>query len=156
MQLQEIFGPGDVLLDLPAHDKWEAIAALVAHLAVSGGIPEEREKELLESVLERERSMSTGMERGLAIPHAAVEGIEQLGAVLGVVRDPKGLDFESIDGEVTRLVVLLLIPRAQKLLHIRTLADIARGLGSPELREALVLAGDPSEAWDVMGSPAKS
>ena len=156
MQLQEIFGPGDVLLDLPAHDKWEAIAALVAHLAASGRIPKEREEELLECVLERERSMSTGMERGLAIPHAAVEGLEQLASVIGVVREPKGLDFESIDGAATRLVVLLLIPRAQKLLHIRTLADIARGLGSAELREALVLTENPSQAWEVMGSPAKS
>jgi mannitol/fructose-specific phosphotransferase system IIA component (Ntr-type) len=156
MQLQEIFSQSDVLLDLPPHDKWEAIGALIAHLAATGKIPAEREAELLESVLERERSMSTGMERGLAIPHAAIEGIEKLAAVIGVVRDPQGLEFESIDGDVTRLVVLLLIPRAQKLLHIRTLADIARGLGDASVRETLIGSKTVEEAWDALESKTPS
>jgi PTS system fructose-specific IIA component len=156
MQLQEIFDRDAVLLDLPPHDKWEAIGTLVSHLAATGKIPAEREEELLESVLERERSMSTGMERGLAIPHAAVEGLDGLVAVMGVVRDPEGLEFESIDGAVTRLVVLLLIPRAQKLLHIRTLADIARGLGSAEVRESLIACDSGAEAWEALATGARS
>jgi mannitol/fructose-specific phosphotransferase system IIA component (Ntr-type) len=150
MQLQEIFDQEDVLLGLEPHDKWEAIGALVSHMVATGRIPADREEELLESVLERERSMSTGMERGLAIPHAAVGGLDKLAAVIGVVRDPEGLEFESIDGAVTRIVVLLLIPRAQKLLHIRTLADIARGLSNADLREALVLAESEAAAWEVL------
>ena len=100
--------------------------------------------------------MSTGMERGLAIPHAAIEGIEKLAAVIGVVRDPQGLEFESIDGDVTRLVVLLLIPRAQKLLHIRTLADIARGLGDASVRETLIGSKTVEEAWDALESKTPS
>mgnify|MGYP000459646018 CR=1 FL=1 len=151
MQLQEIFKPDDVLLGLDPGDKWEAIRALMGRLVASGRVPTEREEELLEAVFERERSMSTGMERGLAIPHAAVEGLDGLAAALGVVTDEGGLEFASIDGAPTRLVILLLIPREQKLLHIRTLADIARGLGDEAKVASLVAAADVDEAWQVLG-----
>ena len=57
-----------------------------------------------------------------------------------------GLDFESIDGQPTRVVVLLVIPKAQKLLHIRTLADIARVLAKESVRERLLGTADVEEA----------
>lgn len=151
MQLQELFRPDDLLVGLDPVDKWEAIRALMDRLVQAGRVPADREEEMLEAVFERERSMSTGMERGLAIPHAAVEGLEQLAACLGVVTDEGGLEFSSIDGAPTRLVILLLIPREQKLLHIRTLADIARGLGDEAKVAALVAAADADAAWKALG-----
>ena len=50
----------------------------------------------------------------------------------------------------TRVVVLLVIPRSQKLLHIRTLADIARVLGRDSVREALLAARDAHSAWSAL------
>ena len=151
MQLQEIFTPADVVVGLDPGDKWEAIRSLMEQLVAAGHVAPEREEELLEAVFERERSMSTGMERGLAIPHAAVEGIEGLAAAMGVVTDPAGIEFASIDGAPTRVVILLLIPREQKLLHIRTLADIARGLGDEAVVAELTSAAGAAEAWQVLG-----
>lgn len=146
MQLSELFTPEDFVLGLHVADKWDAIRALMEHLIARHGLDRALGDELHAQVLTRERSMSTGMERGIAIPHAAVEGIEHVLACIGVVGGPKGLDFESIDGRPTHLVVLLLIPRAQKLLHIRTLADIARVLGQESVREALLAATTGEEA----------
>jgi len=146
MRLSELFTPADFVLGLRAMDKWDAIRLLMKHVIARYGLAPELGDELHAQVLTRERSMSTGMERGIAIPHAAVEGIVGVKACIGVVADEKGLSFESIDGRPTRLVVLLLIPRAQKLLHIRTLADIARVLGQESVRTALFAAGTGEEA----------
>lgn len=147
MQLEDIFRPESFLLGLRAADKWAAIERMMEHLRATGAVPEEHASDMLDAVLARERSMSTGMEHGLAIPHAAVEGLESAQACLAVVAGDEGLSFESIDHGATHLVVLLLIPRNQKLLHIRTLANIARLLGQDEVRQRLREAGTPEEAW---------
>ncbi len=153
MDLQELFGPQDVRVAFEAADKWDAIEQLVDHLVARGSVPAEARPGLLDAVLARERSMSTGMERGLAIPHAAVDELEDVCACLAVVPED-GLAFESIDGSPARLIVLLLIPRARKLLHIRTLADVARVLGREEVRRALFAAASAQDAWQALGEPA--
>ena len=150
MRLIELFESKDLIVDFDPADKWESIGALVDHLIAAERIPPAAGLEIRDAVLSRERSMSTGMEHGIAIPHAAVEGIEELAACMGIVRRDGGLAFESIDGRPTRLVVLLVIPRSQKLLHIRTLADVARVLGRDSVREALLAAGTPDEAWAAL------
>lgn len=152
MHLQELFPPANLVVDLDTSDKWDAIRILLGHLVSSGSVPKEREEELLEALFERERSMSTGMERGLAIPHAAVDGLSDLKTALGVIKHPDGLEFASIDGKSTRLVILLLIPREKKLLHIRTLADIARGLSQPGIVDRLVAANDQESGWQALGT----
>ena len=157
MQLQELLSPADFLVPFEPSDKWDAIDRLMQHLVEAGRIEAEQADGLAERVMERERSMSTGMERGIAMPHAAVDGIDKVVAQLGIVTREDGLAFESIDAQPARLVVLLVIPRAQKLLHIRTLADLARVLQSDDVRTALQEAATPEEAWNALveGQPAK-
>ncbi|HED65504.1 MAG TPA: PTS sugar transporter subunit IIA [Planctomycetes bacterium] len=153
MNLQELLPREDILVGFEAADKWDAIERLVGHLAERERIPTEARAELLEALLDRERSMSTGMEHGVAIPHAAVHQLDELVGCLAITLG-EGLDFESIDGSPARFIVLLLIPRAQKLVHIRTLASIARVLAHSEIRDALLEAQDPDEAWAVLGRTA--
>ncbi len=152
MRLTELFTPDDLVLDFQPDDKWDALAKLVEHQVRKGRLTADSAPTIRDAVLARERSMSTGMEHGIAIPHAAVEGIEKLAVALGIVRDEAGLNFESIDGQPARLVVLLVIPKAQKLLHIRTLADIARVLGKDDVRAALLAAETPEAAWYALRS----
>jgi len=152
MRLQDLIPPQHILLDLEAKDKWEVIERLTAHLEARGAVPRVLATSFREAVVQRERSMSTGMERGIAIPHAAVDGLERVVAGLAIVRGPKGdgVNFDSIDAIPAWLVVLLLIPRPQKLLHIRTLADLARHLGHEEVREALRTSATPEAAWRAL------
>lgn len=150
MRLSELFTEDDIVTDFAPADKWDAISKLVAHLTQRGRLAAADQPRVLEAVISREKSMSTGMERGLAIPHAPIEGLEHALASLGLVSNVAGLPFESIDGRPTRIVVLLLIPRAQKLLHIRTLADIARVLGRESVREALLAASTSKDAWSAL------
>ncbi len=150
MRLSELFPVEDVLVGFHPVDKWDAIRKLVAHLVERGRIPRADAPAIVEAVLARERSMSTGMEHGIAIPHAAVDGVQTVVACMGILPEGAGLPFESIDGKPARIVVLLVIPRAQKLLHIRTLADIARVLGRDGVREALTSAPDAAGAWSAL------
>ena len=152
MDLQQLFQPQDLVVGFSPADKWEAIEALVEHLVQRGKLDAAAAPQVLQQVLARERSMSTGMERGIAIPHAAVDEIETVLACMGIVSREDGLGFESIDARPARLIVLLVIPRSQKLLHIRTLADVARVLGVEGVREALLAAQSQDEAWSALGA----
>lgn len=150
MRLSELFNVEDVVVDFAPADKWDSIHRLVDHLVQRAKLSAAQAPSIVEAVLARERSMSTGMEHGIAIPHAAVEGVDRVLACMGIVTRAEGLAFESIDGRPARVVVLLVIPRAQKLLHIRTLADIARVLGRDQVREHLVGARSSQEAWTAL------
>lgn len=150
MRLSDLFSAEDVLVGFAPSDKWDAIRRLVDHLVARGRLKPEARGAIYDAVVAREKSMSTGMEHGIAIPHAAVDGVETVLAVMGIVGDEKGMPFESIDGRPARVVVLLVIPRAQKLLHIRTLADIARVLGRDTVREHLIAATTSAQAWGVL------
>ena len=150
MRLSELFGERELIVGFDPSDKWEAIRALVDHLVAAGRLPAQRSEAILEAVLSRERSMSTGMESGVAIPHAAVDDLPSVVAAMGLVTRPEGLSFDSIDGQPARIVVLLVIPRQQKLLHIRTLADVARLLGQADVRQELLGAASSAEALAVL------
>jgi len=152
MRLQELLPPEHIVVGLEAADKWEVIDRLLEHLVQRGAVPGANSRVLQEAVLQRERSMSTGMERGIAIPHAAVDGLEKVVAAMGLLgkEGSPGVPFDSIDASPAWIVVLLLIPRQQKLVHIRTLADLARHLGSEETRRALRLARDSNAAWKAL------
>ncbi len=150
MKPSELLEEADLVLDFAPPDKWHAIRALVDHLVARGKLPAARSGEVLEAILSRERCVSTGMEQGIAIPHAAVDDVDRVVAAMGLVRRDSGLDFESIDGQRARLVVLLVIPRNQKLLHIRTLADIARVLQKAKVREQLLAAPTAAAARAVL------
>ena len=139
-----------MLLAFDPADKWTAIERLVEHLVARGHLREEIREEVLEAILSRERSMSTGMEQGVAIPHAAVEDVPEIIGCMGVVQSGEGLNFESIDGDAARLVVLLVIPKAQKLLHIRTLAETARVLAKESVRAGLLAATSGAEAHAIL------
>ena len=152
MRLQDLIPPEHILLGLEAADKWEVIRQMTANLRARGAIPADHATSFQECIVQRERSMSTGMERGIAIPHAAVDGLERVVASLAIVDGPsgEGVNFDSIDSTPAWLVVLLLIPRPQKLLHIRTLADVARHLGNEDVRRALRGARSTDEAWRAL------
>jgi mannitol/fructose-specific phosphotransferase system IIA component (Ntr-type) len=150
MEIKQLFRPADLLVGFTPADKWQAIHQLVEHLVAGGRLLSAQASAIEQHVLARERSMSTGMERGIAIPHAAVDEVSSVQACMGICPRERGLDFASIDGQSAHFIVLLVIPRAQKLLHIRTLADVARVLGQASVREALLAAATPEQAWKAL------
>lgn len=135
MKLSEVLPESAVLLDIDGLDKWRVIEVLTDALVSSEQVTEAARNEVLSALVARERSMSTGMEQGIAIPHASVEGIDKTAVALGIARG--GVAFEAIDGGTTHLVILLVNPSNRTKAHIRTLAEIARLLSSSDLRVSL-------------------
>jgi mannitol/fructose-specific phosphotransferase system IIA component (Ntr-type) len=150
MNLGQLFEVQNLVVDFKPLDKWHAIEALIQRLTENGSLGAEQAEEALDAVQRRERSMSTGMEKGVAIPHAALPGLDEVVAILGLVRHEGGIPFESMDGAPAQLIVVLLIPKEKKLLHIRTLADVAKILGDEQVRVDLLNATDAQSAHDLL------
>lgn len=144
MKLSDLITPDLVEMPLRAADKWEALATIARVPVRAGRYPESMVPVVEQALVARERSMTTGMEHGIAIPHAAIDGIEDLVAVLGL--SPGGVPFETLDGAPARIVIGLIIPRSKKLAHIKTLAEIAKLLSRAEVRERLLQSTDADAA----------
>lgn len=102
----------------------------------------------LQDVLAREGYLSTGLEHGLAIPHAKTDGVKGLQVALGIKKE--GLDFESLDGKPTNIIFLVLSPRSTSGPHIQTLAVISRNLKEKHIRDALVNAETKQQVLDII------
>ena len=136
MKLSELIVPDLVEIPFRAADKWQALQVLAQVPVRAGRYPEDRVASVHEALKLREKSMSTGMENGIAIPHAAVDGLDDLVAVLGICHE--GIEFEAVDRKPAHILVGLVIPRHKKLMHIKTLAEIAKLLSRAEVRQRLV------------------
>jgi mannitol/fructose-specific phosphotransferase system IIA component (Ntr-type) len=150
VKLSEVLPAAAVQLNQDGKDKWGLIAGLTDVLVTSGQIDASVRDAVHDALVAREKSMSTGMEKGIAIPHASVDEVDQTVVALGIARS--GLDFEAIDSQPTHLVFLLVNPSNRTKTHIRTLAEIARLTSSPELRSALREADTVEEALDRIRS----
>lgn len=148
MLLSELIQPDLVKLKLEAHTKWEAIEELVDHLISSHELRFTSRHEVVEAVVAREKSLSTGLEHGLAVPHGSVDCVTDILAAIGI--SSHGLPFDTLDGKPARLVVLLIIPRGAFQQHVRTLAGIARLARNRELRERIVNAVTEDDVVDVI------
>jgi len=92
-------------------------------------------RDIVAAVSERERLGSTGVGYGVAIPHARLEGIDEVRAVFARLETP--LEYESIDERPVDLVVLLLAPLGASSSHLKALAQISRLLRREDMRERL-------------------
>jgi len=146
MALYELLDTNSIIPNLQAETKDAAIEELVDVLERAGRISDRNA--VLDAVLERENAMSTGLEDGLAVPHAKSDAVDCLTAALGIRRE--GLDFESADGQPTRIVFLLVAQQNNPGPHVRALAKLARLLSDPELRLALINAKTAEEVLETI------
>ena len=147
MKLGDLLKEGQIVTGFQARDKWETITKLVDLLIVQNRLKPENREAVYDALAAREKVASTGMEHGVAIPHASVDGIEDALAALAL---SPGVPFQSSDGQPARLIILLVIPRKAVQKHIRTLAGIAKLLQYEEMRDALTNARSPREALQVI------
>ncbi len=148
MKLAELILEDGAVLEFVSRDKWEAIRKLVDHLVERKRLLPDQQKTVLDALVRRENIASTGMDHGVALPHAQVEGLEHAVAAIGL--SPKGIPFQSSDGQPARIIVLLAIPKKSVQQHIRTLAGIARLLNYEEMRTALLAAKSEREVVAVI------
>jgi PTS system fructose-specific IIC component len=133
MRLTELINAQAVNTRLRARNKRDAIAELVELLESAHGI--DSHGEVLDRVLRREAMMSTGIGNGVAIPHGKAKLVDRMVAACGV--SPDGIEFESADGELARLFILLVAPESGGALHVKVLANISRLLKEESVRQSL-------------------
>jgi fructose-specific phosphotransferase system IIA component len=146
MRLTDILKPQNILVPLNASSKSEAITALVDLLAKNGEITDA--KQVLDSVLERETTRTTGIGNGLAIPHGKCTGTDHLVMAIGKPATP--LDFQSIDGRPVTLIWLLTSPPDKTGPHIHALARISRLMTIDKFRQSLNAADTAQKVYDII------
>jgi mannitol/fructose-specific phosphotransferase system IIA component (Ntr-type) len=140
MDLADILSKEQIIPDLRASNRWEAIDELIGNLVATGKIQPGDRDAVTAAVKKRETSMSTGIGFGIGIPHASTDLIYEVVGALG--RSTKGVNFEALDNQPVKLVMLFLVPQGQFQKHLHTLANIAKLLHKAEFRQALEQAAD--------------
>lgn len=92
--------------------------------------------EVYNAVIQRERSMSTGMEYGVAIPHGRAGAVTELCAAVGII--PEGVEFDALDGKKTQIVFLVVSPVDNPGPHLQILAGIVGIINSERARQDLM------------------
>lgn len=147
MELKEVISLDRTLyLDKEYRSKRELLSDLLDHLLSKDGLLEHK-PEILQTLVDREESMSTGIGQGIAIPHCSTEHEKDLSALLTVLKHP--LDYQSVDEDPVRIVILLLLPKDRFEKHIKTLAAIARQFNDPAFRKEIASA-ESAEAIDAL------
>src|SRR5271166_1615389 len=140
MDLADILTKAQIIPELRAANRWEAIDELIGNLVATGKIQPADRDAVTAAVKKRETSMSTGIGFGIGIPHASTDLIYEVVGSLG--RSAKGVNFDALDNQPVHLVMLFLVPQGQFQKHLHTLANIAKLLHKGDLRQALLNAPD--------------
>lgn len=135
MKISVLLDKKSVLVDFKAKDKDEAISELIDLLVSSGKIKKGDRDSILKNIREREQLGSTGIGKGVAIPHAKADNVKKMVAAFAVSKE--GLDFRSLDGEPTHLFFLLVAPGETPGPHLKALAKISRLLDDKFIRDSL-------------------
>ena len=143
MKITDILVREASILDLKATAKDDLLAEMAGALAAAE--PALEAGELLAVLREREALQSTGIGEGVAIPHGKVEGLDRL--VAAFARSTGGIDFDSIDGQPTQLLFLLVVPEQSGGQHLKALARISRFFRDASFREKLLAADDLEEIF---------
>lgn len=151
MDLSDLLAPGGIFPAFEATSKKQALLDLSAHAAEITGLDV---RAIYDTLLQRERLGSTGLGRGIAVPHVKLKGLP--GIVCLFARLQKPIDFESQDDEPVDLIFLLLAPDHAGGDHLKALARISRLVREPAALERLRAAIDLPELKRALTLPATS
>ena len=136
MSLLENLKKNNILVKSSAKNRWEIIEEMVDVTVRNREIPSEDSENIKNALIEREKSMSTGIGNGVAIPHCSTSKVSNIITVMALI--PKGINFDSIDNEPVKIVILLIVPKDKLTQHIKTLANIAKMMSDADLREKIL------------------
>lgn len=146
MALIDRIGADVIKVPLENTSKSEVIRELVAVLEQAGKVRDA--DAVYNALLERESQGSTGLEHGIAVPHAKTDAVETLTVAVGI--SPSGVEFGALDGQPSKLFFLLLAPHDQAGPHIEALAEIARLSQSQAFLRALIGSRSAAEVLELL------
>lgn len=137
-----------IKIPLEAASKADAIKELVDVLKKAGKI--EDAESVFRAVMLRENMGSTGLEKGIAVPHAKTHKVSSLVLAIGIA--PQGIEFDSLDGEPSKLFFLLVAPPSQAGPHIEALSEIARLTRSSSFCKLLLNSETPADIVKIFSA----
>lgn len=145
MPLGDLLATDAILPALKVNSKKQAIQELAAKAAELTGLSE---RDVFDTLLQRERLGSTGVGAGIAIPHGKLANFDRLFGLFARLDRP--IDFDALDGEPVDLVLLLLAPESAGADHLKALARVARMLRDPLTAQKLRSSRDASALYAVL------
>ena len=148
MKLTDFVVRDAIVPDLQVETKEQAIRGLVGSLRGAGVIPEGDEDGIVAAIMKREELGSTGIGRGVAVPHTKHPSVDRLIATVAICHG--GVDFASLDGDAVHILFLLVSPPDKPGDHLRGLENISRHLRSETFCNFLKQARSQGEVWDLL------
>jgi nitrogen PTS system EIIA component len=145
MKISDLLSPNDVMIDVRASNKRQLLQELAAKAADSIGL---RVDQVAPDLLKREELGSTGIGRGVAIPHARLPDVQRPYGLLARLKAP--IEFDAIDGQAVDIVFVLLLSAAAENGQIGALAQVARTLRPEENLARLRAARNTSELYSAI------
>ncbi len=152
MKLSSLLKKEDIFIGCPQSspdevmDKFRFLENISRIILGRGGFTHEDVEKAVEAILEREKSMTTGIGENVAIPHVSLPFIKDAIGAMCITRD--GIDFDSIDRRPVHVVILLFVPKNQFQQHIRTLAGIARLVNEESFRKMIITQNSADDVWE--------
>jgi mannitol/fructose-specific phosphotransferase system IIA component (Ntr-type) len=148
--LLDLLTPNNIIYDFHAKTKEEVLRKLVIFGTSIKLLDEKDTEEIIESLLNREKSMSTGIGSGVAIPHCSIGIVNELKVIIGLSKN--GIEFDAIDKLPVHIFILLIVPKDKFQDHIKTLALIAKTLNLKEERDKFILSNSYEELISALKS----
>lgn len=149
MILQKIFGPLSIKVGLESETRDELFEELVDQLSKQYPHGEAFPRSEIIAALEaREAKMSTGIAKGIALPHATVESLDGLHGVLGI--SSRGIDYDSLDGHPVYLVFMLLASPGVAESHLQALQRLALLIEDKDYAQRLSQASSSEKAHAIL------
>jgi PTS system fructose-specific IIA component/PTS system nitrogen regulatory IIA component len=149
MRMSDFVVRESISATLGAGSKESAIRELVENLRTAGYFAGNEPEEIIKAIHKRELLGSTGIGRGVAIPHTKHPSVDRLIGTVGISRN--GVPFESLDGEPVHVFVMLISPQERPGDHLRALENVSRCLRDDNFVRSLRQAASPQQIWDLLG-----
>jgi len=140
-----------IIPDLKSPDRWGAIEELSQVL--SRELPSFKPTEIMAAVKEREKVMGTGLEQGIAVPHARLKNLNK--PVIAFGRSKLGIDWDARDGLLARFIFMVLTPEREEGRQAQIVAAIARYILRPKVKYQLMATNDPEKLFSSLKSGLK-
>ncbi|MBN8999899.1 MAG: PTS IIA-like nitrogen regulatory protein PtsN [Rhizobiales bacterium] len=149
MDLSDLITPEAIVPALKVNGKKQALQELAERAARLTGLDE---RQIFDTLLQRERLGSTGVGNGIAIPHGKLAGLRRIHGVFAHLAKP--IEFDALDDQPVDLIFLLLAPESAGADHLKALARVARLLREPGLAAKLRASNDASALYAVLTASA--
>ena len=148
MRMSDFVVRDAIVPELTSGSKEVVIREMVESLRVAGQFRTADTDDVVRAILARERLGSTGIGRGVAIPHTKHQGVDRLIGTVAV--SSKGIPFDSLDGESVHVFVLLISPQDRPGDHLRALENVSRCLRDDSFVKALRTASTRDAIWALL------